>query len=253
MAQWISLPLTVSCFSKIQIGFTFLVPAHPGSPGQRAVKRVCVTVILRVVWCWYYRILTKLRGWKRSWIQGVSLFLLSCCTIWQFFLPSTNRTLQRLWSSSSSCAYCIVYQTEHCWCCRRSTRRTVYLTVGCLSVYPVDHQQQWHVAGLLLSMGAGSRYRPIADMWHTWCRQGIDRQTPSRYTDSALHTVQAASITCCPHGVYSTVWGDIPALIPAEAGTRLGDPGGMQGWVDLVGLLHTEMVYPPEDGHPSRY
>jgi len=38
------LPLTVSCFSKIQIGFTFLVPAHLGSPGQRAVKRVCVCV-----------------------------------------------------------------------------------------------------------------------------------------------------------------------------------------------------------------
>jgi len=33
---------TVSCFSKIQIGFAFLVPAHPGSPGQRAVKRVYV-------------------------------------------------------------------------------------------------------------------------------------------------------------------------------------------------------------------
>jgi len=40
------LPLTVSCFSKVQIGFTFLVPAHPGSPGQRAVKRVCVCVLL---------------------------------------------------------------------------------------------------------------------------------------------------------------------------------------------------------------
>jgi len=26
------LPLTVSCFSKIQIGFTFLVPAHLGGP-----------------------------------------------------------------------------------------------------------------------------------------------------------------------------------------------------------------------------
>ena len=39
------LPLTVSCFSKIQIGFTFLVPAHLGSPGKRAVKRVCVCVI----------------------------------------------------------------------------------------------------------------------------------------------------------------------------------------------------------------
>ena len=33
MAQRIPLPLTVSCFSKIQIGFTFLVSAHPGSPG----------------------------------------------------------------------------------------------------------------------------------------------------------------------------------------------------------------------------
>jgi len=40
------LPLTVSCFSKIQIGFTFLVPAHPASPGQRAVKRVCVLLLL---------------------------------------------------------------------------------------------------------------------------------------------------------------------------------------------------------------
>ena len=45
--------------------------------------------------------------------------------------------------------------------------------------------------------------------------------------------------------------GDIPALTPAEAGTELSDPGRMQGWVDLVGCLHTEMVYPPEDGHPT--
>ena len=43
MAQLMPLPLAVSCFSKIQIGFAFLVPAHPGSPGQRAVKRVCLT------------------------------------------------------------------------------------------------------------------------------------------------------------------------------------------------------------------
>jgi len=40
MAQLMSLPLTVTCFSRIQIGFAFLVPAHPGSPGQRAVKPV---------------------------------------------------------------------------------------------------------------------------------------------------------------------------------------------------------------------
>jgi len=44
MAQLMALPLTVSCFSKIQIGFTFLVPARPGSPGKRAVKRLCVCV-----------------------------------------------------------------------------------------------------------------------------------------------------------------------------------------------------------------
>jgi len=42
MAQLMPLPLTVSCFSKIQFGFAFLVPAHPGSPRKRAVKRVCV-------------------------------------------------------------------------------------------------------------------------------------------------------------------------------------------------------------------
>ena len=45
IAQWIPLPLTVSCFSKIQIGFSFLLPAHVGSPGQRAVKRVHVCVM----------------------------------------------------------------------------------------------------------------------------------------------------------------------------------------------------------------
>jgi len=45
MAQLIPLPLTVSCFTKIQIGFTFLVPAHLGSPGNRAVKQVCVCVV----------------------------------------------------------------------------------------------------------------------------------------------------------------------------------------------------------------
>ena len=52
MAQLMLLPLSVSCFSEIQINFTFLVPAHSGSPGKRAVKRVCVCVVwCGVVWC----------------------------------------------------------------------------------------------------------------------------------------------------------------------------------------------------------
>jgi len=53
IAQLLSLPLTISCFSKIQIGFTFLVPANPGSPGKKAVKRVCVFFFLILVY--YYR------------------------------------------------------------------------------------------------------------------------------------------------------------------------------------------------------
>jgi len=47
-AQLMPLPLTVFCFSKIQIGFTFPVPAYPGSPGKRAVKceRVCLLLFI---------------------------------------------------------------------------------------------------------------------------------------------------------------------------------------------------------------
>ena len=45
MAQVMPLSLTVSCFSKFQIGFTFLVPAHLGSPGKRAIKRGCVSAV----------------------------------------------------------------------------------------------------------------------------------------------------------------------------------------------------------------
>ena len=48
--QLMPLLLTISCFSEIQIGFTFLVPAHPGSPRKRAVKWVCV---------WVYFILSR--------------------------------------------------------------------------------------------------------------------------------------------------------------------------------------------------
>jgi len=62
-AQLMPLPFAVCCFSKIQIGFTFLVPAHPGSPRQRAVKWVCVCVCscchlantIRTICVWHLR------------------------------------------------------------------------------------------------------------------------------------------------------------------------------------------------------
>jgi len=47
-AQLMPLPLKISCFSKIQVGFTFLVLAYRGSPRKRAIKRVCVCVCVCV-------------------------------------------------------------------------------------------------------------------------------------------------------------------------------------------------------------
>jgi len=52
VVQMMPLPLTFSYFSKIEIGFTFVIPAHPGSLGQRAVKWVCVCACASVFKCY---------------------------------------------------------------------------------------------------------------------------------------------------------------------------------------------------------
>ena len=50
VAQLMPLPLTVSCFSKIQTGFTFLVPAHLGSPGKGPLNEcVCIRGIIHCI------------------------------------------------------------------------------------------------------------------------------------------------------------------------------------------------------------
>ena len=52
VAHLMPLPLTVSCSSKIQIGFTFLVPAYLGYPGKEAVKWLLVlSQMLNVLFC----------------------------------------------------------------------------------------------------------------------------------------------------------------------------------------------------------
>ena len=95
LAQLMPLPLTVSCFSKIQIGFAFLVPAHPGSPGQRAVRRVCV-------WCEYIRqhvtFFVSSRCWISAWSLATFVFSLSrlCCKV-----PRHSRSIFRSVSSAS--------------------------------------------------------------------------------------------------------------------------------------------------------
>ena len=57
MAQLMPLPLTVSCFSKIQIGSTFLLPAHPVVPEKGPLNGcVCVCKRVRVSSSFYYSI-----------------------------------------------------------------------------------------------------------------------------------------------------------------------------------------------------
>ena len=51
MAQLMPLPITVSCSSKIQIGFTFLVPAYPGFLEKRPLKMVVVVVVVLIDRC----------------------------------------------------------------------------------------------------------------------------------------------------------------------------------------------------------
>ena len=87
MAQLMPLPHTVSCFSKIQIGFTFLVPAHLGSPGKGPLNGcVCVCVIelwpTRAAWCGFGR-RTQCRRSVPLPLQLMSLRLsvtFVCCT-----------------------------------------------------------------------------------------------------------------------------------------------------------------------------
>jgi len=64
------LTLTVSCFSKIQIGFTFLVPAHPGSPGSKAVKRSLLLLLLIILTYTHMECIVEYDGLRRRWAKS---------------------------------------------------------------------------------------------------------------------------------------------------------------------------------------
>ena len=81
MAHLMPLPLTVSCSSEIKIGFILLVLAHPGRPGERAVKRVCVCARVRV----------RVRA-----CVCVSVFVVNGSGVFPAFRHSLQR-LQRSW------------------------------------------------------------------------------------------------------------------------------------------------------------
>ena len=99
MAQLMPLPLTVSCFSKNQIGFTFLVLALLGSPSQRAVKQVCVCVCACV--CVSTQTYPELYHYLQSQLlfkqlPGPQMVLIkhtilsAPCTTMPFIMPMTN-------------------------------------------------------------------------------------------------------------------------------------------------------------------
>ena len=147
MAQLMPLPLTVSCFSKIQI----LVPAHPGSPDQRAVKQVCVCVcvgdvrVLRlwVLWrtssrCWHSRrsppSATSSSGRRRS---SSSL----TCTPAAAWLPAWTRPLATTQGRDSASRWRTITSPRR-W--RRSQWATA--SVGAAAPQRADRSHRWRRA-----------------------------------------------------------------------------------------------------------
>ena len=159
MAQLMPLPLTVSCFSKIQIGFTFLVPAHPDSPGQRAVKWMCVAVCLVLVCVAVCRAASCMtRGSPGQW---------ACCT----------------WTRVC-CLTCVVcatwFVTTHSWSfptvhsvCRQTVQSPVMLSPQLVVVLPSSicwtSSELWWFSG-----GRGESYPELVHavlpsvLWCCW-------------------------------------------------------------------------------------
>ena len=192
MAQLMPLPLTVSCSSKIQIGFTFLVPAHLGSPGKRAVKRVCVFCrINKSEFCALFSALTLLVGLQEEHPASKNLVMRCCCG----YLSGAR--------------------------CR-------------LFAYgPADATASPNpIISCLIQIQTGFTFLVPA---YPGCRV--------KYTDIAVRslTCHTATGTHVPYGITQCYLppggGDIPAFIPAEAGTRLSDRGGMQGCPGIVAAV----------------
>ena len=114
------LPLTVSCFSKIQIGFTFLVPAHFGSPGKRAVKQVCVRVLIQVHN--FESFSARMTALDFN-VVDVEVNAFSVVIVVTDFKIVVSRLVLRLWASCRTC--CI-----HCAWLELSTRSSTRHIAG---------------------------------------------------------------------------------------------------------------------------
>ena len=167
-AQLMPVPLTVSCFSKIQIGFTFLVPAHPCSPGQRAVKRVCV-----------YRtglpgqMGLRVAGFPGHWVAGsrnVAQFHL-----WRALTSAHNYSLLSLLRQLTTWHCSHLSLNAVLLCCRGARRPPLSINIAC----PPGPQQQTRCTLLQRS------------------KNGTDRQTDGHrpVTQTLPHTMRAVSKT----------------------------------------------------------
>jgi len=123
MAQLMPLPLTVSCSSKIQIGFTFLVPAYPGCPGKDAVK----WLLLLLYQQYPYKYSTNATATNTTTFANMLLLLL-LLLLPLLQSPFVNKTSFR----------------ELLWVCPKSPKRTSvdnwsgFLQAGCPSYHPTN-------------------------------------------------------------------------------------------------------------------
>jgi len=99
MVQLMLLPLTVSCFSKIQVGFTFLVPAHLGSPGKRPLNGCCCCCICHFI-CEYT---LQVSVTKAASLSPVS-FLWHLCHKKVYLLCNVDKE-RSSWASACVCIY----------------------------------------------------------------------------------------------------------------------------------------------------
>ena len=162
------LPLTVFCFSKIQTGFTFLVPAHPGSPGKRAVKRVCVCSIIgirhkhdeaRARRCWMQKFILR---W--STVARCLHSTTGCTTGWVNYANERSQAaLERL---------AMTFKMSLGWRAQQG---------GCVNSRPVvkvDRRISWHYTTTILRLRIGARLTRYRN-----CKVHNFARTISRHAD----------------------------------------------------------------------
>ena len=153
MAQLMPVPLTVSCFSEIQIGFTVLLRAHPGCPGKRAVKRVCVFFPARVSFICRGSPLGNKLLWVQSSAlpeqkekcQGTQIAVKAGICMFSPGVDGLDILTLTVFSYLTNAARCM--------------RSRVCVTVGCPSVHPTVHPSVRLVSSI--DSGSGGRRRRV--------------------------------------------------------------------------------------------